>query len=118
MDYPSGPMEPARDEETISPRLLEPLPARVEEAGPSSPSLEQVIAQPPESVFQTPPPVVSSPNSRARFYERFIVKASQASPEARLSCDMHPFFKDIHHISQDQKNFFDKVFSCSHSGHR
>lgn len=51
------------------------------------------------------------PDSSARFYERFVVKASQASPEARLSYDTHPFFKDIPHISQDQKNFFDKVFT-------
>lgn len=54
---------------------------------------------------------MSSPDSRARFYERFVVKASQASLEARLSCDTHSFFNDIPHISQDQKNFFDKVFS-------
>lgn len=111
VDFPASPMEPVGDEETISPSLLEPLPVRVEEAGPSSPPLEQVIAQPLEPGFQSPPPVVSSPDSRARFYERFVVKASQASYEAHLSCDAHPFFKDIPHISQDQNNFFDKVFT-------
>lgn len=111
LDCPASPPEPVGDEEIISPRLLEPSFAQAGEAGPSSPPLEQAIAQPPEPVFQTAPPVVSSPDSRIRFYERFVVKASQASPEARLSCDTHPFFNDIPHISQDQKNFFDKVFS-------
>lgn len=108
---PASRLEPVGDKEIISPHLLEPSFAQAGEAGPSSPPLEQVIAQPLEPVFQTPPPVVSSPDWRARFYERFVVKASQASLEARLSCDTHSFFNDIPHISQDQKNFFDKVFS-------
>lgn len=101
VDRPVSPveLEPIGEEDAISPHLLEPLPMQVEEAGPSSPPHEQIIAQPSEPVFQTPPPVVSSPDSRARLYERFVVKAAQASPKVRLSCDTHPFFNDIPPIS-------------------
>lgn len=113
VDHPVSPIElkPEGEEEATSPHLPEPSPEQVKEAGPSSPPREQIIAQPPEPVFQTPPTIVSSPNLRARFYERFVTEASQASPEVRLSCDTHPFFNDIPHIPQDHKNFFDKVFS-------
>lgn len=94
-------LEPAGEEEVASPHLPEQSAALIEEVGPSSPLCEQIIAQPPELVFQTPPPIVSSPESRVKSTRGFVVKASQASPEVHLNCDTHPFCSDIPNIPQD-----------------
>lgn len=97
VDHQANPLEleSTEQEEVASPHFPEQSSVPVKEFGPSSPHREQTISQSPEPVFQTPPPIVSSPELRARFYERFVVKASQASPKVRLSCDTDPFFNDI-----------------------
>lgn len=61
--------------------------------------------------YQTPPASTSTPDSRAPFYERFVTKSPQPSPEARLDCSGRPFFVDVPNISQDQKDFFNKVLA-------
>lgn len=98
--------EPVKEEETMSPLPPEQSPEPVEEVGPSSPPWEQTIILPSEPLFQTLPVTVSTPNLRARFYERFVVRASQPSLGVHLSCSSHPFFKDVLNIPQDHKDFF------------
>lgn len=96
-------------EGATSPPDLSPEP--VGEAVPSSPPRAQILPPAVEPSFQTPPATTSTPDSRARFYERFVTKSPQPSPEARLDCSGHPFFVDVPNISQDQKDFFNKVLA-------
>lgn len=79
------------------------------EAEPSSPPRAQILPPAAEPIFQTPPAAVGTPDSRAHFYERFVVKFPQPSPDAHLNCSGHPFFSDIPNIPQDQKDFFNKA---------
>lgn len=69
-----------------------------------SPPQEQIITPITEPIFQAPPATVSTP----RFYEKFVVKAFQTSPEVHLDCSRHPFFNGIPNTPQDQRDFFDK----------
>lgn len=54
---------------------------------------------------------MSTPDSRAHFYERLVFKSPQPSPEAYLDCSEHLFFNGILNIPQDQKDFFNKVLA-------
>lgn len=51
---------------------------------------------------------VSTPELRARLYERLVVKASQPSLGACLNCSSHPNFKDVLNIPQDHTDFSNK----------
>lgn len=104
-DHPISPLEPeaVREDEAMSLFPLEQSPEPVEEVRPSSPSREQTIISLTESIFQTPLVTVSTPDSRARFYERFVVNASQSSPEFHLNCSNHPFSNEAPNIPQGQK---------------
>lgn len=96
-------------EDATSPPDLSPEP--IGEVGPSSPPQAQILPPTADPSYQTPPATTSTPDSRARFYERFVTKSPRSSPEARLDCNGHPFFVDVPNISQDQKDFFNKVLA-------
>lgn len=48
---------------------------------PSSPPQAQTLPPVAEHIFQTPPATMSTLDSRARFYERFVVKSPQRHPQ-------------------------------------
>lgn len=102
-------MDESEGDGALSPPDLSPEP--IGEAGASSPPRAQVLSFAAGPSHQTPPVTASTPDSRARFYERFFAKSPQPSPEARLDCGGHPFFVDVPNISQDQKDFFNKVLA-------
>lgn len=77
----------------------------------SCPPQKQIMVMITELIHQTPPVTKSSPESIARFYERFVVRASRLSREAPLDCSKHLFFINIPNVTKDQKDFVDKVLA-------